>query len=1121
MNAYYSKNNTYTWYSGQARGRNPEKNTYTWLSGQARGSNPDADDFISVTTLLQSIKNALLLFLIPIVAATYVPILSLFYIGTHKTRANVSYLRIERSLGPLCRTREFIYYPHPFKFLLGMWAQRSLRFSVYVRTFTHCKPTMRRFPAAPTISQTRTNLQIMGRFYSEPVYLFPGYRSTWHQIINDTMGPKVSGWVHSGVFFRSMAVGMQKTGAIPRINDLNNVPMLPTQSLVLTPSKFAQNGPSLACLGSTDFESVNRSIADELGNVLQANTVVQLIDNAARVELAELACNQVLSTALADTFEVRRRPGKSETIPWPIAGDLDILRSPSEADKIRKTVTRFSEHRYVDPASFVNTIQPAFQRADEKFRLVRWWTCLWLDFLIMMHLRDFAGGAREFGGAGAHGYGAPHNSIPHTADVVNEVTQAQWGDLFNNTAFFMDASWFGQHPETISHAMRYAQTYPPERIRYRTAAGDARYPIAGRYNIPGTNDVHVHYGVLGALPAAVPALLNFIDPERILSLAKQMLLSTASYNACYYGFQIASNLGIANNSYYMHYRATGQDNASSQENWTNALLTHSNIWLPQDETAALFFMPYYLKSMIASPCNDILSAHNGTIFRLMRQIHGCTALSTDAATKALSLTGAVFLSIANRPGVPLHAITLELLVLKRANLEISGFDATTMNATAIMFGWRCSREVFRCRNYTDAEPAHFRPDNWMRTNETACFAIPYNWAEYMIAIPDYMVLPFTNGVVKWPSEKAYPVANALLSPQINLGYTLLPIGRRLYLGDGGSEYSAQYYMSQRFANPNAPSIHTWAKRYEYGFPVAAAAINHTQMPAPLQQFMRPSSLTTYDHVLRRPRAFGVADAAGPGGGNLVTNLIATQTPNLCTRVRLLNKRRWDIDYDADIDYALYELHDIDGEAMRLELRPLLQHPVLPILPQPAAVLPPQPQAVTSGPAAPANSNNPNEPPAARQDTILTGPQGVLVGKKALTTTIAKKQYNGVGRTYQPQKQWQEQKAYNPAVAEKKDTTGVFKNLEILSGKVKNPVARAKVKANDAVAAQAQQDMLATHKGGKVSTTTVAYVKGKAAEEDVAVQVNIPALDTAGQRPDEAIEVEGGQQLEVDDMILNV
>jgi hypothetical protein len=192
---------------------------------------------------------------------------------------------------------------------------------------------------------------------------------------------------------------------------------------------------------------------------------------------------------------------------------------------------------------------------------------------------------------------------------------------------------------------------------------------------------------------------------------------------------------------------------------------------------------------------------------------------------------------------------------------------------------------------------------------------PYHDVWMMYSIPDFAVLPMTNGVVKWPANKAHPI-KSVFNPtsQVRLGATLPPLTYKYWVGDGGAEFSAQYYLAENYATAATQRenclMHVWEKPMEYNLPSGTTTFEPVRLgDQGLEQYMLPGSLCSYNHVERMTRAFGVSGAIGApaNGANVMWNDIVMERQNVAPALVYSGPKRIALE-SADLqDYTLLAL----------------------------------------------------------------------------------------------------------------------------------------------------------------------------------------------------------------------
>nr|QIP68010.1 MAG: ORF2 [Bremia lactucae associated fusagravirus 1] len=726
--------------------------------------------------------------------------------------------------------------------------------------------------------------------------------------------------------------------SMPRIADLGGVFLLPTQLAVLGASSHLNSGynPNLYPRELTERLSISVDLGGRLNQTTpferhQRYNVVQPLTLRTPQQAAAPRSLAIRLSASLFSGELREDPRNMVST----VAMLDNVAFVDDDKAVKKVETALSRFRMMGGrgegvaswrASAADRLRNAsmlYSRVEGTGQsYVRWFTVAWLDFFVQMTRRKSAAtvhtttpvvghrGVNLVGlNARAQNIPAGQGPIAFGATVGEDAFWNNYSDFIDGDAFLIDAS-SQRDSILLGLTARYAGNWPHVNTSMHngTAAAptDVVYPLASRVHIPGARTVYIHFGdkdvpdmVNWQAPVDAP---NSTDIQRTISW---MVETTGAYSDCAVGFEMAAA------------RAFGVDNrlhqnAARGHRLFNALYDEDQLQLPRDATLPAYFYPFRHHDRVAFEKLDILHDSQSRVYEVGRLMNLSLMVGRQWAFKALSLTGDA-LNPAGRGR--LAALHTHRICNRVTPDTLSILDIVTKNAIAHMYHWAPSNLVLNSNVLGVTEPGASGNviGNYFSRLVTPFLLHPYHSVWTMFGLPDFMALPFTNGTVKWPKDKAYPLKNAMVPiSEVRLGATLPPLTYKYWVGDGGAEFSAQYYLSENCgADPAVTEncrLRAWDKPMEFNLPAAATGFTVPRMrEVGLESYMVPGTLCSYNHVNRITKAYGLALDPAIAGGNSAWNDIATASTGVAPALVYTGPKRF-VTEPADLqDYTLLAL----------------------------------------------------------------------------------------------------------------------------------------------------------------------------------------------------------------------
>lgn len=554
--------------------------------------------------------------------------------------------------------------------------------------------------------------------------------------------------------------------------------------------------------------------------------------------------------------------------------------------------------------------------------------------------------------------------------------------------------------EYVGMSMRYASSWPPYHVStvlnaagavvggavaangvwanvqaaVPAAAGRRHHLLAMNVAIPGYASFTSSHGIdertFDGAPGNPPALARvegWLNPDRIRAFIRLFAQANNCTADAEYAFELATILACGtrtgtSSTYYRTATGNGRTGTAVPHRTFNGFFMKSRFTVPRDLTGMSFFNSFMQPTEIqTSYIVDLTTLEPAEFAKYVGFTNAAIQFGWSCAFKACTANGYALAELHTAGTRPAFAYHMASIARQRDHRTLTILQRAFRNAMRLTFGWTLSREIVLLHSLADDNigPLSRHVSSYCMNYEVPLGQIPYAVAQYWVTAPDWALLPFTGGVVKWPADKALPVRTAQQPlNSVRLGRTMAHLGSDFWVGDGGAEYSAQYYVA---SNGNDDDVHvadgsanvttalSWVRPNQYQLPAAPSNVGIRRYAAPFADYMRAGSLTAYNATARYPNAFGMRLAAGATSRQWLH--LAMGTPNVAPRLALYSKYYTTTEMIRP-DYALYVLEDDEGP-VGVALQPISRDQI------PRYVFGQDAKGL-SGPAAEANDNNPDD-----------------------------------------------------------------------------------------------------------------------------------------------------------------
>jgi hypothetical protein len=401
--------------------------------------------------------------------------------------------------------------------------------------------------------------------------------------------------------------------------------------------------------------------------------------------------------------------------------------------------------------------------------------------------------------------------------------------------------------------------------------------VRGQWESARPNHFYVHVGATDITAAdetilreaANRAVRDYVPSGQILAAINYMLDHTGAVDDYLDAWTLHSGL-----VYDSSVAAWTGSNLAGKARRVNGWFNASELNLPRDITAWEYFQPYI------SPTDDLSDGYALTsclatskIWSISSYLHAQIQVCVETTLAGLSLTADVLRNANNVRG---SVANLRDAMLRQRTAKVpSLFWQGVINTFGVLYGFAPSHylmNVFRFdtlyaiglnQNGPYVSIAHQFED----------FKIPYcrtplEHSLLLRCIPDYHMIPHVDGGVKWPEKTPAPIISLGHPLQnVRLAKTMDPDVTRLWLGDGGFTYSAQYYAAgcRNTANNNPMRIdgRVWEHPMQYNLPANPTAFELQRMPAPFNHCIVPGQMGNFNPRTLNTKAYAVHSYQGP------------------------------------------------------------------------------------------------------------------------------------------------------------------------------------------------------------------------------------------------------------------
>ncbi|AEZ54147.1 putative structural/gag protein [Fusarium virguliforme dsRNA mycovirus 1] len=460
--------------------------------------------------------------------------------------------------------------------------------------------------------------------------------------------------------------------------------------------------------------------------------------------------------------------------------------------------------------------------------------------------------------------------------------------MIDGRAQFVDGEGFS--PEEIAAIIGCLAPSAAANVPYIVAPHpDSTHPLVSRtrdllpnvtrhYFPNGTTHIIVHHGNSPIPPLAVQAQIA----ATAFSYPSSAVLGSIMRAYCARHALEESLIDAFDNALY---RCTGFSFAEARGSDPNSATREivdssgsSALFLPRNNTARAYFDVFFSPLATTSAIENLLSStakqyvHYGSLLGHVR------ATSLAWAGKSASLVDSVFSAPA--AGGNQFIRNHRDKWLRQYYSELNVWSALHANAQAHQFGFSPTRLTRRTES-------GFVP-GWWRPYVPPVLTNHYLELWSMHLMPTYQVLPYwdpdqSSSHVQW--AKGTPDQTASLQSfsadkKIRLARETEAFPGHAWLGDGGADYNAQFYVAQgndgQFAfegGRHKARLFFWDGIYARSFPNAPVQGNLLTMTngalnQPFSDFLLPGSLLSYRHQIDRILSWGVSD----GSNNQLTPL---------------------------------------------------------------------------------------------------------------------------------------------------------------------------------------------------------------------------------------------------------
>jgi len=342
---------------------------------------------------------------------------------------------------------------------------------------------------------------------------------------------------------------------------------------------------------------------------------------------------------------------------------------------------------------------------------------------------------------------------------------------------------------------------------------------------------------------------------------------------------------------------------------------HYALYLPRNNTAASYFDVFFVPSPAPIELGNFLAmtyhevVHNATLACF------CRATSMAWAAKSATEVGVTWTvpAVGGNPRVRNHHSKWQ----KQYYSDLNLWSVLHANTQGLQYGFAPTYNTRRTEVGVVIDWWHDYLPPTMTNHYLELWA--------MQVIPTFQLLPYYDPIqltshVQWAPDTPDQTASLDMFSQdvkVRLAREFEPFPNYSWLGDGGQEYNAQFYMAQgnngQFAyeggRPKA-AFSWWSGDYARNFPAApVGGVRHSFAPvgSHFGDFLLPGSLLCFNIPTNRIRNWGVGDSAG---NRLVPQeayrwwMASKGAANISLMVNYVSPFDQHIEIDSLVDYSV-------------------------------------------------------------------------------------------------------------------------------------------------------------------------------------------------------------------------
>ncbi|UZH97798.1 hypothetical protein [Phytophthora pluvialis RNA virus 1] len=720
-------------------------------------------------------------------------------------------------------------------------------------------------------------------------------------------------------------IALGKRGAdVPAMRHLGGLPMLPTQYAVRVTSgsqaSFGEGALPPSWRDPEDFGLTAGGLGATSHQMRWRRVRPYAVDELSTTEAPTMYLGRPNSLA----YRVVSTAPKLRVTQGPLFAGYEALQADTPVRELRTIAQLMAGFRDTDANRVVSKTVRRLAQVGDRTCYQRFWFKVWLDTFAAAAV-EADGGDHLFDFGQANQRAAMHQTTAAGALVesIANGLDTNWSNVVRGSHFFYSADEGSRDADFIGLVHRYASSWPPCPVTTLPghAAGAGNIVNGYQVAVPGAEAFWYHTGDYDAVLNVAPRT-GFETADTIRSFAAQFLKQTGSHVDCQTGFELAAAVCFRHHpNTIADPPAVGLRRRAAHRTF-DAMMSGDKLHLPRDYTASEYFSVIRDIVDTASPVATLLTMRVEAVWAYGRTYSLMLCLSRSAAFKACNIAARILSNVGNIAADAAEMHHLSELCSRHRRVEISELDVITQNACGHLFGFIPQKDVFRAFDLLDdSDRPDLLIDAWFPDHEMPHLIAPPTMYAMMRAAFDYMVLPSLDGHVKWPENKAYPVRHGQSALEhARLGQTFGPTSTRLWIGDGGHEYSANYYAANNASDThdyvadgagNNINVCYWEKPREFNLPAQPNFVEPRRM-LQFPDYLVPGWGVTYNPRVRNTIAWGVQ--TDDGARSRVWTDVARKQRFTGPSFEIHSDRPHVPETDSLIDYCVYEL--IDSETRR-------------------------------------------------------------------------------------------------------------------------------------------------------------------------------------------------------------